>query len=357
MVEALGNKLKINSIDIIPSNIDHHNEYLKVADDESKYELLSNEEMERQLNMSYEKVGCVNKGNNRVTDVFVTNFSTNNLTSICSKGFVVTTNVTTAFNDSHPLENAYKGFAMGNWIAPSMENSWICLQCPVPMAYTDVIRTIPAWYSDITNYTPYHFIIEASNDNNDFDVLLEVSEQEVIPCHKYTYTFNEEKIKYRYWRIRYPEALEKGQMFNFCFRGVIEKNLYTQTEFQKNKLVKLSPIWFNPQIPYRTDYTDVLNHGTVSGSNLTTYDDNNVVWQAFRGQVNGSNTGWMSASTQTFPCDLIYTFNELQEEGHYMFMFRNGVWGDNNGYCTGNVAIILIDENNPIKSINKLFLS
>lgn len=346
MVEALGNKLKINSINIIPSNIDHHNEYLKVADDESKYDLLSVEEMGRQLNVSYEKVGCVNKGNNRVTDVSVTNFSTQLLFSNCSNGYVVTTNAASNYNDTHTLENAYKGITLDYWIAPTMENCWLCIQCPVPMSYTSLLRRISNWYSDIPNLTPYHFIVEASNDNNDFDIILEVTEQELIPEHVYDYHFNDEQIKYRYWRIRYPEAVTTGQEFNFCFKGVVEPNLYTQTEFQKNKLLKLQPMFFNAQIPYRTDYTDVLNHGTVSGSsNLTTYDDNNVVWQAFRGNVNGKNTGWVSAENQEIPCYLMYTCTELQDEGYYQFTFRNGVWDTSADFSAWDVQINVLDEN------------
>lgn len=345
MVEALGNKLKINSIDIIPSNIDHHNEYLKVADDESKYELLPVEEMGRQLNVSYEKNGCVNKGNNRVTDVSVSNFTTQLLFSNCSNGYVVTTNATSNYNDKHTLENAYKGITLDYWIAPVMENCWLCIQCPVPMAYTQVLRKIPAWYNDIPNFNLYHFVVEASNDNNDYDLIFEVTEQELIPDYVYNYSFNEEQIKYRYWRIRFPEAGVQGQEFNFCFNGVIEKNLYNQTEYQKNKLLKLEPMFFNPQIPYREGTTDNLNNGIVSSStNLTQLDDNNIVWQAFRGQVSNNNTGWVSSATQEYPCELIYTFNELQDEGYYIFNFRNGIWSEYNGYCSCDVIIFVVNE-------------
>ena len=52
MAEILGNKLKINSIDIIPSTINHNDEYLKVSSDETKYEYVSNEEIKNELDIS-----------------------------------------------------------------------------------------------------------------------------------------------------------------------------------------------------------------------------------------------------------------------------------------------------------------
>ena len=55
MAEILGNKLKINSIDIIPSTINHNDEYLKVSSDETKYEYVSNEEIKNELDISYNK--------------------------------------------------------------------------------------------------------------------------------------------------------------------------------------------------------------------------------------------------------------------------------------------------------------
>lgn len=70
MVEVvLGNKLKINSIDIIPSNINHNNEFLKVAEDESKYELISNNEVINDLSVSYEKNAALNNGSNNLIEL------------------------------------------------------------------------------------------------------------------------------------------------------------------------------------------------------------------------------------------------------------------------------------------------
>lgn len=345
MVEALGNKLKINSIDIIPSNIDHHNEYLKVADDESKYELLSVEEMGRQLNVSYEKNGCVNKGNNKVTDVSLSFQSSSSLmTSNCSCGFIVTTNAT-QLSDTYPLTDAYKGFSQSVWRVASADNTWLCLECPVPMAFTRIMRYVDNWYSDMENYCPNNFIVEVSNDGVDFDIILDCTELTLIPDHRYVYELNEEQVEYKYWRIRYPLGTASGQTFRFLLDGNVTPNPYIQTEFQKNKLVKLSPKFFNPVIPYREDYTDVLNHGTVSGStNLTSADDNNIVWQAFRGNVSTNNEGWKSSTNQQYPCDLIYTFTDLQEEGVYRFSFRNGIGTDNTG-CVNAMSILVVDEN------------
>ena len=51
MAEILGSKLKINSIDIIPSTINHNDEYLKVATDETTYEYVSNQDVKNELNI------------------------------------------------------------------------------------------------------------------------------------------------------------------------------------------------------------------------------------------------------------------------------------------------------------------
>ena len=97
-------------------------------------------------------------------------------------------------------------------------------------------------------------------------------------------------------------------------------------------------------ITYRTTYSN--EDGTVSGSdNITEYNANNQMWQAFRGRVDTSNQGWMSANTQAVPCDLIYTPTEIYTSGYYSFSFRKGIWGDTWGYTPINVAILIVDEN------------
>lgn len=62
MVEILGNKLRINSIDIIPSNKNHSDEYLKINSEESSYELITNDNMKQLLNISNDKNVCINNG-------------------------------------------------------------------------------------------------------------------------------------------------------------------------------------------------------------------------------------------------------------------------------------------------------
>ena len=69
MAEILGSKLKINSIDIIPSTINHNDEYLKVATDETTYEYVSNQDVKNELDISYEKNAVVNKGYNKTYDL------------------------------------------------------------------------------------------------------------------------------------------------------------------------------------------------------------------------------------------------------------------------------------------------
>lgn len=70
MVDILGNKLKITSIDIIPSNINHHNEYLMISNDESKYELVDKNNLIQQLNISYSPTSSIN---NYIESIFKCN--------------------------------------------------------------------------------------------------------------------------------------------------------------------------------------------------------------------------------------------------------------------------------------------
>lgn len=108
----------------------------------------------------------------------------------------------------------------------------------------------------------------------------------------------------------------------------------------------MHPFWMQELIPYRTTYTDAENNGTVSGSeNITEYNANNQMWQAFRGRVDTSNQGWMSANTQAVPCELRYTPTNIYTPGYYSFSFRKGIWGDTWGYTPINVAIVIVDEN------------
>lgn len=344
MTEILGNKLKINSIDIIPSTINHNDEYLKVSSDETKYEYISNENVKNDLNISYNKNATVNKGYNKTTDLSLTNFSTIILNNNCSNGFKITTNAS-PLNTSYPLSNLYTSVRLTDWFSAAGANLYVCIETPVPMAYTSMYKKINGWYNNVYIYEPLHFIVEASNDNVNFDILLDKTELAWIPENVYEYKFNENKLKYRYWRLRYPTSGTSGNNFSFCFNGEIEENLYTQTEFQKNKLVSLSPLWMHPLIPSRTTYTDAENNGTVSGSsNITENTANTKIWQAFRGVVDTDNQGWLSASTQTLPCYLAYTPTEVYDEGYYSFKFRKGVWSSDWGWTPLNVQIILVTE-------------
>lgn len=77
--QILGNKLKINSIDIIPSNINHHNEFLKISNDETKYELITNENVINDLSISYNKNASLNSGEEELITV-TSNLITFNIT-------------------------------------------------------------------------------------------------------------------------------------------------------------------------------------------------------------------------------------------------------------------------------------
>lgn len=346
MSKVLGNKLPINSIDIMPSTINHNNEYLVVNDAETAYEYVTSDEIKNKINVSYDKNGTVNKGYNRVQDISVTNMSTTCVRGMCSNGYVVTTNGA-QLDSSWNVANSYMGANLGQWYSAKADNIWLCVQTPVPMAYTSMLKRVIDWYDNIRLYEPPHFIVEASNNGVDFDIISDITEANLIPNNVYVYNFNENKVKYRFWRLRYPTAGVNGQRFSFCFNGEIETNLYTQTDFQKNKLVKLKTLWLQDTIPYRTNYTDANNLGTVSGSaNITEYNASNRMWQAFRGRVDTSNQGWLSVNGQALPCDLIYTPTTIYEPGFYSFMFRNGIWGDTWGYSALNVAIIAVGEDN-----------
>lgn len=343
MAEILGSKLKINSIDIIPSTINHNDEYLKVATDETSYEYVSNQDVKNELNISYEKNAVVNKGYNKTYDLSLTNFSTGLLTSNYSNGFVITTNGS-QYDSSWSVLNAFNGIILGEWYSAKADNIYLQIQTPVPMAYTGILRRVIDWYDNVRAFEPLNFVVEASNDGQTFVEMLNQTEVSLAPANVYEYTFNENKVKYLYWRIRYPTAGVTGQRFSYCFLGEVEPNLFTQTEYQKNKLVKLTPFWMQELITYRTTYSN--EDGTVSGSdNITEYNANNQMWQAFRGRVDTSNQGWMSANTQAVPCDLIYTPTEIYTSGYYSFSFRKGIWGDTWGYTPINVAILIVDEN------------
>lgn len=342
MADELGNKLKISSIDIIPSNINHNDEYLRVSEDETKYELSSINEVNEDLNISYDKNATTNKGNNKVQDLCLTNFSTMFILSNNSNGYKVTTNGT-QLNTNWSVDNMYNCVKLGDWYSAKLDNVWVCVETPVPMAFTEILKGCNYWYADIPSYEVNHFIVEASNDNIDFDILLDYTEDYKFPNRVKSYTFNPEKIKYKYWRLRYPTSESGGSHFRFCFNGEIETNLYTQTEFQKTKLVKLSPLFLQETIPYMTDYTNEL--GVVSGSsNITEYNTSNKMWQAFRGRVDTNNEGWLSANTQAVPCYLAYTPTEIYDEGLYQFSFRKGIWSNDWGWTAIHMTISLIKE-------------
>lgn len=345
MAEILGNKLKINSIDIIPSTINHNDEYLKVSSDETKYEYVSNEEIKNELDISYNKNATVNKGYNKAYDLCLTNFSTGLLTSNCSNGFVITTNGS-QLDGNWSVLNSYRGIILDEWYSAKADNIYLQIQCPIPMAYTGLLRKVTDWYDNVRAYEPLNFIVEASNDGQTFNEIFNHTETVLVPFNVYTYNFNENKVKYLYWRFRYPTGGVSGQRFSMMFLGEIEPNIFTQTEFQKNNIIKMHPFWMQELIPYRTTYTDAENNGTVSGSeNITEYNANNQMWQAFRGRVDTSNQGWMSANTQAVPCELRYTPTNIYTPGYYSFSFRKGIWGDTWGYTPINVAIVIVDEN------------
>ena len=345
MVEALGNKLKINSIDIIPSNIDHHNEYLKVADDESKYDFISVEDINTNSILSEETTASVNKGNNKITDVSSACYSSNYIADNCWEGYSVTTNAT-QLNGDHPVTACFRCINLGGWYGAKAPNTWVCIKTPYPLAYTSILKKTSYWFDNVNLYEPRHFIVEASNDNVDFDILLDYEEEALYPNRVRRYYFNEEKTKYLYWRFRYPVSGVNGQYFCLCFDGAeYDKNLYTQTEFQKSNLVNLTPMWFSETIPYRTSYGDETG-GVVSGSyNITNNSNDSNYWKAFRGDCNSTNQGWLSGSSQTLPVDIIYTPKEPYEPGYYQIDFRNGVWENEWGYTVNQIQFIAEKEN------------
>lgn len=110
---VLGNKLKINSIDIIPSNINHNNEFLKVSDDESKYELFSNDTVINELSISYEKNAALNTGNNNLieltTNLISFNVSENTplIVTFPNKHKITFTNINSLSYDSTTPQNLF----------------------------------------------------------------------------------------------------------------------------------------------------------------------------------------------------------------------------------------------------------
>ena len=344
--EVLGQVLKINSLDVMPSVINHNNEYLRVKEDETAYEYVSIDDIKTELPFSYEKNAVVNSGYNLAIDTCTSYRTTGLIYGNCCDGYVVTTNGT-QYNSSYPVSNAYLGLNGNLWIAAKADNVYLQLQTPEPIAYTRILKCESSKFSDMDNFSPLNFVVEASNNGVDFVEMLNHTALAWSPYNRETFSFNESKTPYRYWRLRYPTGGALGEIFYFFFIADDPLvNLFSQNEFEKNKLVKLKTFWMHQTIPYRTTYTDAANHGTVSGSaNITEYNTSNQIWQAFRGAVSASNEGWLSANTQAVPCDLIYTPATSYPAGYYQFCFRNGIWSDNSGYSAIALDIIIVDEN------------
>ena len=112
---VLGNVLKVNSIDVFPQSKDKPDALVRIKDDESGYELVSNQEFVADLDISSKDAGCINSQLDIPFDL-VTNATpvSNQYTVVASPNALPDTNInnivttTVSFNEAqtYPMEVA-----------------------------------------------------------------------------------------------------------------------------------------------------------------------------------------------------------------------------------------------------------
>lgn len=342
-------KLYIQSIEGLPLN-KSGNEYLQVNSTEDGYKLSTSQELVNQIGEISEKPNTIVDGNNTVIDYSIAKMDFSFLNSNNSNGFIITTNGV-GINGDNPVTNAYKAFNGTSWVSTPVDNIWVMIQCPYPIAITASNRWLEGWFSNVVAFNPTRVIIEASNNNVNWTVMIDKTTPtgEFVPFGTITYTFNPTKEKYIYWRVRYPSRASSGNGFyNWQWFAEYDE-VNNNATFQKNKITKTKHISFTPLIPFRTTYVDALG-GTCGGTGGE-YTVSNQYWQAFRGNVGGSNTGYMSPLDVAMPCYVYYQPQQPYEPGYYNFGFESGIWGDTLGYSAGLVNIQVVDENDNVITI------